>query len=50
MNDPFGPTQWSNELTLEEPPLFGLIPCLCEAGWLPLPEGDFIECPTCATT
>lgn len=39
--------EWADTLVLEESPLFGLIPCLCEDGFLPLPEGDFIECPTC---
>ena len=48
MNDPYGEFEWSAEYDAPIPILFGLLPCMCEQGWLPLLDGSAISCPTCS--
>lgn len=48
MNDPYPlPFPWGEDLRNEHWE-FGLLPCDCQAGWLPLLSGDWIQCPSCA--
>lgn len=49
-DDPYGEFQWPDWMAAEceEDRLFGLLPCVCESGWLPLPNGEFTECVECS--
>jgi hypothetical protein len=48
VDDPWA-VSFESPLPLEAPEdaLFGLLPCLCESGWLPLDDGGYIACPEC---
>jgi hypothetical protein len=48
VDDPY-PVLFDSPLSLEAPEeaLFGLLPCLCESGWLPTDDGSYIACPEC---
>lgn len=48
MTDPYPlPFEWSNDFEMLFVDVLGLLPCMCEQGWLPELNGDFIACPTC---
>jgi hypothetical protein len=48
VDDPY-PVPFDSPLPLEAPEeaFLGLLPCLCEAGWLPLDDGGYVRCWMC---
>jgi len=38
------PADWTREYSILEPP------CICERGWLPLPDGTWTDCYLCNET
>lgn len=48
MIDPYPlPFTWSENFELVLLDISGLLPCLCESGWLPLLDGSYVACEMC---
>lgn len=50
IEDPYKvPFDWADDMPAEcpEEQLYGLLPCGCEGGWWPMPDGSAIACTEC---
>jgi hypothetical protein len=54
-DDPYPSTVWDETMSFEYPEHWATDDatgpaCLCESGWLPLPDGGAIECHVCGVS